>query len=43
MFFVSKYDCIRIDGSIQLIALMVELDHGFVNCDVIRLFSSNRM
>ena len=34
---VREFVYFGIDSSVQLILLVVKLDHSFVNCDVIRL------
>jgi len=36
---IEKFVCLRIDSGVQLILLIIGLDHGFVNRDVIQLLS----
>lgn len=36
----EKYVRFGIDSGIQPVTLIVESDHGFVECNVVRLFSS---
>jgi len=33
---IQQFVCSRIDSSVQPVVLVVELDHGFVDCNVIR-------
>ncbi len=40
---VEEYVCLGIDGGVQPVALIVEVDHGSVDRDVIRLFPSSRL
>ncbi len=34
---MKQFVCIRIDSGVQPVAFVIELNHGLVNCDVIRM------